>query len=146
MMAPPLVFFLGVVFMSINGDELSSSVGLYFRIFAHFGSRVTLTVTLLSSQCYYCPAEVILLFGRGHFIIRPRSFYCSQLLILILLFFCFFVFCHTVARITADVTAEAIVTFVELCEISPFSLFHVAFFFFFFSYFWLFVNFTFTFL
>ena len=50
-------------------DEPSSSVGLYFRIFAHFGSRVTLTVTLLSSQCYYCPAEVISLSGRGHFIV-----------------------------------------------------------------------------
>ena len=51
------------------GDELSSSVGLYFRIFAHFGSCVTLTVTLLSSQYYYCPAEVISLFGWGHFIV-----------------------------------------------------------------------------
>ena len=52
-----------------DGDEPSSSVGLYFCIFAHFGSRVTLTVTLLSSQCYYCPAEVISLFGQGHFIV-----------------------------------------------------------------------------
>ena len=51
------------------GDELSSSVGLYFRIFAHFWSRVTLTVTLLSSQCYYCSAEVILLSGWGHFMV-----------------------------------------------------------------------------
>ena len=51
----------------VRGDELSSSVGLYFRIFAHFGSRVTLTVTLLSSQCYYCSAEVILLFSAFDF-------------------------------------------------------------------------------
>ena len=111
-------------------DEPSSSVGLYFRIFAHFGSRVTLTVTLLSSQCYYCPAEVILLFSAFNFNFA---------------FLFFFVFCHTVACVMADVTAKAIVTFAELCEISPFSLFRVAFFFFLFYYFWLFVNFAFTF-
>ena len=68
---------------------------------------------------------VLLLSSRSHFIIWLRSFYCSQLLIFILLFFCFFVFCHTVARVTADVTAEAIVTFAELREISCFSFFFV---------------------
>ena len=117
-----------------HADEPSSSVGLYFRIFAHFGSRVTLMVTLLSSQCCYCPAEVISLSGQGHFIVLSFNFNFA--------FFCFFVFCHTVARVTADVTAEAIVTFAELCEISPFSC---SFLFFLFYYFWLFVNFAFTF-
>ena len=43
-------------------DEPSSSLGQYFRIFAHIGSRVTLAVTLLSSQWHYCSGEVILLF------------------------------------------------------------------------------------
>jgi hypothetical protein len=34
---------------------------MYFRIFAHFASRVTLAVTLTSSRPCYCSAEVILL-------------------------------------------------------------------------------------
>ena len=34
----------------VSGDEPSSSLGQYFRIFARFGSRVTLAVTLLSSR------------------------------------------------------------------------------------------------
>ena len=61
---------------SDENGEPSSSVGLYFRIFAHFGSRVTLTVTLLSSQCsivqpksFHYSAKVISLSSRGHFIV-----------------------------------------------------------------------------
>jgi hypothetical protein len=42
-------------------DEPSSSMGQYFRIFAHFASCVTLAVTLTSSRPCYCSAEVILL-------------------------------------------------------------------------------------
>ena len=116
------------------GDEPSSSLGQYFQIFAHFGSRVTLAVTLLSSRWHCCSGEVILLFTFISFL--------SHLLFSFL--FAFFAFRHTVACVTADVTAEvsaeAISTFADLSEISLFCyfLFFVSLY-----YFWLFVSFVF---
>ena len=88
-------------------------------VFSHFR---TFWVTC-HTHSHIIKLTVLLLSSQSHFIIWPRSFYCSQLLIFILLFFCFFVFCYTVARITANVTAEAIVTFAELCKILCFSFF-----------------------
>ena len=55
--------------MERNGDasdEPSSSLGLYFRIFAHFTSHVTLSVTVSSSQTPQCTAEAILLIAACH--------------------------------------------------------------------------------
>ena len=112
------------------GDELSSSLGQYFRIFARFGSRVTLAVTLLSSRWHYCSGEVILLFTFISFL--------SHLLFCFLLVF--FAFRHTVARVTADVTAEvsaeAISTFAALSEITLFCYFLVLFRFIIFGFLW----------
>ena len=122
-------------------DEPSSSVRLCRPVFSHFrtflvtrhthGHIIKLTVLLLSSQ--------------SHFIIRPRSFHYPAKVILLFSAFNFNFAFLLLLCFLSRVTAEAIVTFAELCEISPFSLFHVAFFFFLFYYFWLFVNFAFTF-
>ena len=73
-----------------NGDEPSSSLGQYFRIFARFGSRVTLAVTLLSSRWHYCSGKVILLFTFISFLFhllfcfsfRFFSLFVTQLLVL----------------------------------------------------------------
>ena len=116
-----------------------------FRITCHtHGHIIKLTVLLLSS--------------RGHFIIRPMSFHYPAEVILLfststfnfnfafLLLLCFLSHsCSRHSRGHSRCHGEAIVTFAELCEILPFSLFRVAFFFFLFYYFWLFVNFAFTF-
>ena len=113
-----------------SADEPSSSLGQYFRIFAHFGSCVTLAVTLLSSRWHCCSGEVILLFTFISFL--------SHLLFCFLL--AFFVFRHTVARVTADVTAEvsaeAISTFADLSEISLFCYFLFLFHFIIFGFLW----------
>ena len=87
----------GYLWAQASADEPSSSIGMYFRIFAHFASRVTLAVMLTSSRPCYCSAEVILLLTVF-----------SLLVHLLFCLFRFFRFCHAFPGVTRNVTHRAI--------------------------------------
>ena len=74
-------------------DEPSSSLGLYFRIFTHFTSRVTLPIIVSSSQSLQCTAKAILLITACHL---SCLLYFTYSLV--------FAFHHTFPHVTQDIT------------------------------------------